>query len=625
MSMTRSVRFGNVEIRPLERQVLIDGQAIVIGARAFDVLNVLITHHVRVVSKAELLAAVWPGLVVEENNIQVQISTLRKLLGSNTISTIAGVGYQFTAELDNDLELIPLVPRTEPPPPTARHSASGVGGSTGRAASVAIVILAVVAVILGIYLRMKPDAAAPAHSNPTPALPHSVAVLPFANLSGDANQDYFSDGLSEEVLDSLSSIPDLHVAARISSFTFKNKGGLIADIGRKLNVGTVLEGSVRKEGQHVRINVQLVDVATGYDLWSQSYDRDIANIFALQTEIATAVTNALQATLLPNAGAVIEMGGTQNTQAFEAYLKGETLEGRIDEDSISTRIAEYEEAIRQDPNFAKAYVGQAAALELFGGSIAASPNVHEYYERARASAEKALALEPELGRAHSVLAQILLYGYFDFSQSLAENDRALALSPGDTFVLRRSVPLLALVGRTELAVLNAQRAVTLDPINGLSYMALGFARYHAHQYPEAIEAFNRASSIHAELTDATAFRGLSYRRLGRLEAAADSCRKPPITTNNLVCLAMVYHEQGRIPEAGAALTKITRTLGEAAAMQYVEIYAQWNDMPAALSWLDTAYRLRDVGLASMKTNELFDPLRSESRFQAIERELSFPN
>ena len=121
MSMTRSVRFGNVEIRPLERQVLIDGQAIVIGARAFDVLNVLITHHVRVVSKAELLAAVWPGLVVEENNIQVQISTLRKLLGSNTISTIAGVGYQFTAELDNDLELFPLVPRTEPPPPTARH------------------------------------------------------------------------------------------------------------------------------------------------------------------------------------------------------------------------------------------------------------------------------------------------------------------------------------------------------------------------------------------------------------------------------------------------------------------------------------------------------------------------
>jgi eukaryotic-like serine/threonine-protein kinase len=287
-----------------------------------------------------------------------------------------------------------------------------------------------------------------------------------------------------------------------------------AILAAKLNVRAVLEGSIRKDGQHVRINVQLVDVVTGYDLWSHSYDRDITNIFVLQTEIATAVTKALQATLLPNASAVIELGGTQNAQAFEAYLKGETLEGRIDKDAVLTRLAAYKEAIRQDPHFAKAYVGKAAALDIFGGSIAASPTVHEYYERARAAAKKALALAPELGRGHSVLAQLLLFGYFDFTQSLAENDRALALSPGDTFVLRRSVPPLALVGRAELAVLNAQRAVALNPINGLSYMALGFARYHARQYPEAIEAFNRALNINPELGDATAFRGLSFRRLG---------------------------------------------------------------------------------------------------------------
>ena len=636
--MTQSVRFGSAELRPAERLLLIDGQPIVIGSRALDLLTVLIMHRDRVVGKEELLETVWPGLVVEENNLQVQISTLRKILGMGIISTITGLGYQFTAAVDNDFATLQQPPKTAPQPAPGTNSAADSSVVPDRAAPmpisdarqhraslfITVGILAIVGMTLLIYLRTRPEVSALAPTGiPTP--PHSVAVLPFANMSGDASQDYFSDGLSEELLDSLSSIPDLHVAARTSSFTFKDKGAKIADIGRELNVGAVLEGSVRKDGQHVRINAQLVDVATGYELWSHSYDRDITNILALETEIAAAVTKALQATLSPNASAMIELGGTHDAQAFDAYLQGETLEGRINKEAVLTRIAAYEEAIHRDPNFAKAYVGKAAALDDFGGSIAASPTVHEYYERARAAAQKALTLAPELGRAHSVLAQILLFGYFDFTQSLAENDRALSLSPGDTFVLRRSESPLALVGRAESAVLNAERAVALDPVNGLSYVALGFARYHARQYSEAIEAFNRGSSINPQLGDAAAFRGLSYRRLGQLGAASDSCESPPININNLACLAIVYHEQGRIAEAEAALTKITRTYGEAAAIQYAEIYAQWNDVPTALAWLDTAYHLRDVGLASLKRNELLDPLRTEPRFQAIEHKLNFPN
>ena len=380
--MTHPVRFGSAEIRPAERQLLIDGRPILIGARAFDVLNMLITHRERVVGKEELLETVWPGLVVEENNLQVQISTLRKILGTSAISTITGLGYQFTAALDTDLSSGRQVPGTALPPTPGTHSIADSSVSPDRAAPVlsrrpryrtpliiALSLLAIVGLILWMYLRARPEVPAVAPSGALKAPPHSVAVLPFANMSGDPAQDYFSDGLSEELLDSLSSIPDLHVAARISSFTFKDKGAMIADIGRELNVGAVLEGSVRKDGQHVRINAQLVDVATGYDLWSHSYDRDITNILALQTEIAAAVSKALQATLLPNAAAVIELGVTQNAQAFEAYLQGEILEGRIDKEAVLTRIAAYEEAIRQDPNFAKAYgSGKVAALDLFGGS-----------------------------------------------------------------------------------------------------------------------------------------------------------------------------------------------------------------------------------------------------------------
>jgi serine/threonine-protein kinase len=444
-------------------------------------------------------------------------------------------------------------------------------------------------------------------------------------MSGDPTQDYFSDGMSEELLNSLSSIPDLHVAARTSSFSFKGKDARVADIGRQLKVGAVLEGSVRRDGKHVRITVQLVDVATGFELWSHAYDRELQNILALQTEIAGAVTEALQATLLPNAAASVELGGTQNPQAFDAYLRAEKLEGRASGRAVLAQIGAYDEAIRQDPNFAKAYVGKAFALDNFGGSIAADSSAHQYYERARATAEKALSLAPDLGRAHSAMGQVLAFGFYDFTASLLENERALALSPGDTYVLQHSIFPLLVAGRAESAVTNAQRAVTLDPINASSHASLGFALYFTHRYRQAIEAFNRALTLRSSIDHVAAFRGLSYLKLGELGAASRSCNAAPIDTYKHVCLAIAYHLQDRPADARAEVAKIRQTLGDAAAYQYVEIHAQWGDVPSALQWLETAYRLRDAGLASLRDDELLDPLRSEPRFRVIERELNFPN
>jgi TolB-like protein/DNA-binding winged helix-turn-helix (wHTH) protein len=641
--MTRSLRFGSAEVRPAERQLLVDGQPVFIGARAFDVLHLLITHRERVVGKNELLEAVWPGLVVEENNLQVQISALRKILGAGAITTVAGQGYQFTAMLDSERDTLPgaggplSAPKTQLP--AGQRAALGAPAEpaapvprlavAGRGTRLALGVAIGLAIGIGAWavLRTKPDAATVASmgTNAQTAPAHSVAVLPFVNMSGDPTQDYFSDSLSEELLNSLSSIPDLHVAARTSSFSFKGKNTTVAVIGHELNVGAVLEGSVRKDGKHVRITVQLVDVATGFELWSHAYDRDLGNILTLQTEIATAVIKALQATLLPNAAAALELGSTQNPQAFDAYLQAESLEGREDKETVLTQIAAYDEAIRQDPSFAKAYVGKAMALSFIGGNIATSSSVHEYYAQARGMAEKALALAPELGQAHSALAQILVFGFFDFTHSLKETERALALSPGDTFVLQRSVSPLTFVGRTESAVTNARRAVALDPINATSHETLGFALYFARQYRKAIEAYNRALSLNPKLTRVTALRGLSYKRLGEIDGALQSCSTPPINTYNHVCLAIAYHQQNRASEARAEVAKIRQYLGDAGAYQYAEIYAQWGDVSSALQWLETADRLRDSGLVLLKTDELLDPLRKEPRFQKIERELRFPN
>jgi TolB-like protein/DNA-binding winged helix-turn-helix (wHTH) protein len=639
--MTHPLRFGSAEVRPAERQLLLDGRPVAIGARAFDVLNLLITHRERVVSKNELLEAVWPGLVVEENNLQVQISTLRKILGTGAISTVSGQGYQFTAVLDSERGTLPDTPGpgTAPtpqllteqsaaprsPPDTAGSKSKSASVRHGALLAVAVGILPVIGIGLWNFLRGGPEAPTVAATSTLTAPAHSVAVLPFVNMSGDPTQDYFSDGLSEELLNSLSSIPDLHVAARTSSFSFKGKDATVADIGRELNVGAVLEGSVRKDGKHVRITVQLIDAVTGFELWSHAYDRDLENILTLQTEIATAVTKALQATLLPDAAAAVELGGTQNPQAFDAYLQAETLQGRGDKEAVLAQIAAYDAAIRQDPSFAKAYVGKAIALNFFAGNVATGSSVHEYFAQARATAEKALALTPELGRAHSALGQILEFGFIDFTHSLLENERALALSPGDTIVLQGSVLPLAFVGRAESAVINAQRAVALDPINASSHVSLGFALYFARQYRKAIEVYNRALSLNPQLGGPTAFRGLAHKWLGDLDAALQSCSTPPINTYNHVCLAIVYHQQNHASEAQAEVSKIRETLGDTGAYQYVEIYAQWGDVSSALQWLETAYRMRDAGLVSLKVDEMLDPLRKEPRFQKIERELNFPN
>jgi len=474
-----------------------------------------------------------------------------------------------------------------------------------------------------------PIAAAPtAHAEPAAVFAppaHSIAVLPFVNMSGDAQQDYFSDGLSEELLNSLSRITQLQVAARTSSFSFKGRQIDIADIAHKLNVGAILEGSVRRDGAHVRITAQLVNAVTGFHLWSQTYDRDLRHILALQTEIASAVTTALQATLLGDSSALIELGGTQNPLAFDAYLKGQKFSGiAFDKETRLSQIAAYSEAIRLDPRYAKAYAGKALALSTFAGSNATGPAVRESFEEARAAAEKALALAPELGEAHAAFAAVLDQGFGDYGRAAAEYDRALALSPGNALVLRESALFFSLAGRTEAAVANALRAVVLDPLNVVAHRNLGRVLHIVRRYRDAIDSYNRALSINPHADHVAAFRGWAHLSLGEFETARDSCATPPLDWDSNTCLAVVYHKLNRQSDASAALAAVRAAMGDDGAFQYAEIYAQWGNIPKALEWLETAYRMHDPGLIELKMDPLLDPLRQEPRFKEIERKLKFP-
>jgi TolB-like protein/Flp pilus assembly protein TadD len=482
----------------------------------------------------------------------------------------------------------------------------------------------------GASASVAPSTPPPSASSATPPAfsppAHSVAVLPFLNMSGDPKQDYFSDGLSEELLNSLTSIRDLHVAARTSSFFFKGKEVDLSDVAHKLNVGAVLEGSVRKDGAHVRITAQLIDAVSGFHLWSQTYDRDLKDVLKLQTEIATAVTTALQATLLSNAAATIELGGTQNPAAFDAYLRGKSVDHeKTTKETVLGSIAAFEQATRLDPGFAKAFVSLSLAENGFAEYYGQGPEAREYFVRARSAAQRALDLAPQLGEAHSAYANVLAAGFLDFGGALAEHERALALSPNDPGVLLRAGWFMVDIGRADSGAAMAQRGVSLDNLNPRAYRTLAIVLDDAHRHREAIEAANRALSLNPSDVRQAALRGISLLQLGEFESARQSCDTPPLDWESRLCLAIAYDKLHRRPDAEAQVRAMKADLGDSSAYQFAEIYTQWGDIPKALDWIETAYRLRDPGIASLRSDEFFGPLRNEPRFRDIERRLNMPN
>jgi TolB-like protein len=483
--------------------------------------------------------------------------------------------------------------------------------------------------------RSAPAAEAPATA-PAPAFnppAHSIAVLPFTNMSGDKEQDYFSDGLSEELLNSLARINELQVAARTSSFYFKGEHADLATIAHKLNVASILEGSVRRSGHTIRVTAQLNNAVTGYHLWSQTYDRDLGDVLKLQTDIANAVASALKVTLLGDVAAKIEIGGTRNPAAFDAYLRASNAyrrfgpvnlaAGGMNEEGLQSAVAAYTEAIRADPDYALAYAGRSLAFADFARALVTGPEVVDYFNRAQSDARKAIALAPDLADGHLALANFFA-GSLELTGAVQEYERALALAPGDARVLREYGAFAVLIGRSEAGLAAAHRLLVLDPLNSMNHFGLGVSLMFARRYGDAIRAFRDAKALGQDDVSVNMWLGITYYLSGDFERARSTCVRAG-AVNGPWCLAMIYDKLGQHTEAEAMLAKVRTIAGDRLAEGYADIYAQWGDTARALDWLDTAMRNRDPYLAYTKVNPFFDPLRHEPRFQAIERALKFPD
>ena len=457
--------------------------------------------------------------------------------------------------------------------------------------------------------------------------PHSIAVLPFVNISGDKEQEYFSDGLTEELLNSLAHVDGLQVAARTSSFSFREHPD-IKDMAHKLNVATVLEGSVRRSGHTMRITAQLNNAITGFHVWSQTYDRDLSDVLKLQTEIANAVANALKVTLLRDATAKIELGGTRNPGAFDAYLRAVKHAAGVVEyaESWQPALNAYTEAIRLDPDYALAFAGRSLAFTAYGANAAEGfAAIRDSFANAEADARHALALAPDLAEGHLALAQVLWIGSQDFVQAMREFDRALALAPSNARALADYGKFMAFMGHADEGIAAARHALVLDPLNPMAHRYLGDALYFGRNMPDALGAYRDSLALQHDAPGGSAKIGLTHFALGSLESARSSCEMAPSHWLNQECLAVVYDRLGRHADAHAVLAKMQAAVGDDAAYNYAEIYAQWGNAATALKWLDTSVRLRDSGLAALKIDPLMDPLRNEPRYQAIVRALRFPD
>jgi TolB-like protein/DNA-binding winged helix-turn-helix (wHTH) protein len=645
------VRFGVFELDERAGELRRSGRRVALQPQPLEILRALLERPGEVVTREELRRRVWKnGAYLDfDRSLNKAIVKLRDALGDDAdspryIETLPRHGYRFISLPDAHAApreqgaLTADMPQPEGPPspqisPVPRVQSAGVRQGL-RWAAMGLTLLALAGWLINSWFVMEAPSRPAPPPNLTPAAavafappPHSIAVLPFVNMSGDPSQEYFSDGFTEELLNSLSRINELQVAARTSSFSFQGEHPDITTVAHKLNVASVLEGSVRRSGHTVRVTAQLNSAMTGFHIWSQTYDRDLGDVLTLQTEIATAVAEALKVKLLSDLAERIEVGGTRNGAAYDAYLRAASAywQQRSASD-LEKVIADYREAVRLDSNFALAYAEGSIALSAYAGFYAHGAARRDLHRRAGLQALRAVALAPALAEGHLALAWVHLdLESLDIKRASEEFERAMALAPGNTRVLRDYGQFAVEIGHTDAGIAAARRAVALDPLNVISHGSLGETLRYARRYDEALVAFQDALLLEPKGGPAVV-PGLEYvyYAIGSFEKMRSVCKGSNEDYSH-ICLALAYHKLGRHVDAEAELAKFKATRGDAAAYRYATVYAQWGNIAKALEWLDTAVRLRHPGLSDLKTDPLMDPLRNEPRFRAIERELKFPD
>ena len=602
----------------------------------------LAEHAGEVVSVEQLLDAVWKDVVVSPDSVYQAIAALRRILGDDPkeptyIANVMRRGYRLVA---------PVAPFADAPTAIAdapsEHSPTQAAEKVGsrdpnpglaardtdvsaksrwsfRRPRTAVLALVALAALYFLAQRLSVPEHSPAQERQPPIAARSVtdksiAVLPFLDMSEKKDQEYFGDGLSEELIDLLAQTPDLQVIAHTSSFYFKGKQVTVAEIAKTPGVANILEGSVRKSGNKLRVTAQLIRADTGVHLWSQTYDRDVKDIFQVQDEVATAVVAALKLKLLPKKP-LASARRTANSEAYDQFLIGKQAYNR---DAYADAVSVYQKAVALDPNFAAAYAGLAEAE----ADLAEWTGEKSGLARALAAAERAVALAPEEPDGYAARGELRFTYYWDWTGGRADIEKAMAYDPGNITTQLRYSELLAGLGQLPEAIAAAKKAVDADPLSGNAWKALGKWMTHDRQYADARQALNRDRQINPESINPRWY----FARLEILDGHPERALalNPSLRIDGVVYItALAEYSLGHNAESDRALKRmISEDLGDGTLV--AEIYAWRGESGKAFEWLDRGYAQREGTLQWIKTDPFLSSIRSDARYAALLKKMNLP-
>ncbi|HET6972662.1 MAG TPA: tetratricopeptide repeat protein [Pyrinomonadaceae bacterium] len=598
-------QFGPFRLDPLKRRLSKDEETLRLTPKAFELLLVLVEEHGRTVEKDELLERVWAGTIVEENNLNQNITALRKSLGdsrqeSQYIATIPGVGYRFVAEVRKE-------------PAQRRHDAAEERATRPRPvfryALLILVPLVLVAIAFAWYRREKPQ----------PAI-SSIMVLPLENLSGDVAEEYFADGMTDALIGDLAQIGGLHVISRTSSMHYKGTKKSLPQIAGEINVDAVVEGTVQRSGERVVVRAQLIQAATDRHLWVQTYTRDVRNVLDLQSEIAQDVARQVQIQLTPGEQARFTARRAVQPKAYDSYLQGRYLYwNKRTEENLNKAIGLFQNAIKEDPGYAPAYVGLADCYNgLSVVQISALPPV-EGRRRAEEAASKALELDGSLADAYTALGYI---NHYNWNWTAAEQrfKHALELNPNYANAHNFYASYLMSRGRVDESIAASNRARELDPFSLAISVQRGFLLENARRYDEAIEQLRAVIAMDPNHYQAYWVLGHTYAANKQFDEAVRAAEKAVELSERapgaLGILGLAYGLAGRKTEA----TRVLNELLELNKNRYVtpaalvNVYVGLGDREQTFVWLEKAYAERSNFIAYLKVFPILDPVRTDRRF-----------
>jgi len=604
---------------------------VILREQVFQVLRMLLEREGKIVTREEIKGRLWPNdtVVGFDHSINATINTLRRALGDSAddpryIETLARRGYR----------LMPAIEYLESAPGTAvgrdreqrEQSAAEMSYNAGRVQPrirprrwKATVVLASVVVLVGAgYISWQ-------HSRSTP-LPRKImlAVLPFENLTGDPQEDYLADGLTEETISQLGQLnpEQLGVIARTSVMRYKHSDERLDQIGRDLSVQYVLENSLRESDSHLRLTAQLIQLKDQTHLWSHDYDYPAKDILNVEDDVAKAVAREIQLRLTSQQQAALSQPHPVNPEAFDAYMQGYYFFQRNTNKDTEMAAKYYERATQLDPSYALAWAG-LSRVRKWQAAVGLIP-AQEGYRLAREAVERALELDPNLAEAHAQIGRIKQQVDFDWAGADASFRRAIALKPGDPEVVGQAAQSASILGRFDEALQEDRRAVDLDPLNANSWGGLGWTEFLMGHLDEAAADVKKSLELSPDVWPGPILLSQIYVMQGRPQEALPEIELVRYDPARVFLHAIAYYALGRKNESDAALSELITKYHAINQCQIAEVYAFRNQSDAAFEWLDRAYAQRNSGLIGTKVEPLLKSLHNDPRYAAFLKKLNLP-